>query len=242
MTTGVMPGMIERYNGQRVVSLTANLHRVTLGQALPRIRSAIASVGETPRGVTVALRGQVPALEQTLGGLRNGLALSVLAIVLLLTAYFQSLRLALAVVVAVPAALSGVVVMLWVTGTSLNVQSFVGATMAVGIGVANAILLVSFAEAARHRGETSVEAAVTGSVGRLRAVLMTASAMTIGMVPMALGLGDGGAQAAPLGRAVIGGLVLAIVATLLVVLVCYAMLQARASTCSLSLNPLDATP
>ena len=144
-------------------------------------------------------------------------ALSVLAIVLLLTAYFQSVRLALAVIAAVPAILCGVVVMLWITGTSLNIQSFVGATMAIGIGVANAILLVSFAEAARRRGESSVEAAATGSVGRLRAVLMTASAMIIGMVPMALGLGDGGAQAAPLGRAVIGGLLFATVTTLLVV-------------------------
>ena len=241
VSNGVMPGMVERYNGQRVVSMTANLFGVTLGQALPEVRKAIDSVGETPRGVTVALRGQVPILEQTIGGLRTGLALSVLAIVLLLTAYFQSLRLSLAVIAAVPAALSGVALVLWITDTSLNVQSFVGATMAVGIGVANAILLVSFAEAARLSGETSVEAAVTGSAGRLRAVLMTASAMTIGMVPMALGLGDGGAQAAPLGRAVIGGLIFATVATLLVVPACYALLQSRASTASRSLNPRDAS-
>ena len=128
---------------------------------------------------------------------------------------------------AVPAALAGVVLMLWVTGTSLNVQSVVGATMAVGIGVANAILLVAFAEAARcgHGIDASpdaAQAALRGASGRLRAVLMTASAMVVGMVPMALGLGDGGAQAAPLGRAVIGGLTAATVATLFVVPAVYA--------------------
>ena len=239
VSTGVMPGMIERYNGQRVVSMTANLYGITLGQALPAIRAAIAAAGQPPRGVTVSVRGQVPALEQTVSGLRNGLGLSILAIVLLLTAYFQSFRLTLAVVSAVPAALSGVALTLLVTGTSLNVQSFVGATMAVGIGVANAILLVAFAESARLQGETSLEAAASGSVGRLRAVLMTASAMIIGMVPMALGLGDGGAQAAPLGRAVIGGLIFATIATLFVVPPCYALLQSRASRRSSSLNPLD---
>jgi multidrug efflux pump subunit AcrB len=237
LADGVMPGMIERYNGQRVVSMTANLQSITLGQALPAIRAAIASAGGIPRGVTVAIRGQAPVLEQTIAALRSGLGLSVLAIALLLTAYFQSLRLTIAVLAAVPAALAGVVLMLWITGTSMNVQSFVGATMATGIGVANAILLVSFAEAARLRGEPSVQAATTGSVGRLRAVLMTAAAMMIGMVPMALGFGDGGDQAAPLGRAVIGGLMAATAATLLFVPACYAMLQASASTGSPSLNP-----
>src|SRR5215203_4005239 len=163
ITNGVMPGMIERYNGQRVVSMTANLAGVTLGEALPDIRHAIAGAGEAPRGVTVAIRGQVPVLEQTIGGLRTGLALSVLAILLLLTAYFQSFRLSLAVIAAVPAALTGVALILWITGTSLNVQSFIGATMAVGIGVANAILLVSFAEAARLGGSSSRDAAMVGS-------------------------------------------------------------------------------
>jgi multidrug efflux pump subunit AcrB len=241
VSNGVMPGMIERYNGQRVVSMTANLSGVTLGEVLPDIRRAIAGAGAAPRGVTVALRGQVPVLEQTIAGLRTGLAMSVLAIVLLLTAYFQSIRLAIAVIAAVPAALAGVVSMLWITGTSLNIQSFVGATMAVGIGVANAILLVSFAETARRGGQSSRQAAVSGSAGRLRAVLMTASAMTIGMLPMALGIGDGGAQAAPLGRAVIGGLIFATIATLLVVPAGYALLQSRASTASRSLTPVDAS-
>ncbi|MEP7116627.1 MAG: efflux RND transporter permease subunit [Acidobacteriota bacterium] len=240
VANGMMPGMIERYNGQRVVSMTANLEGATLGQVLPAIRAAIAATGETPRGVTVAIRGQAPVLEQTTRGLQRGLGLSVLAIALLLTAYFQSVRLTAAVLVAVPAALAGVTMLLWITGTSANIQSFVGATMAVGIGVANAILLVAFAETARHQGATSVAAAVRGSAGRLRAVLMTASAMVVGMVPMALGLGDGGAQAAPLGRAVIGGLVAATAATLFVVPAAYAWAMARASRHSPSLVPAGA--
>ncbi len=241
---GTMPGMIERYNGQRVVSMTANLEGVTLGRELPVIRAAIARAGDPPRGVTVAVRGQAPVLEQTTSGLGTGLGLSVVAIVLLLAAYFQSTRLAVAVVVAVPGALAGVVLALWITGTSLNVQSVVGATMAVGIGVANAILVVAFAEAARtgagvERSTDAASAAVRGAAGRLRAVSMTASAMLVGMVPMALGLGDGGAQAAPLGRAVIGGLAVATLATLFVVPAAYAWLAARLSTASRSLLPTE---
>ena len=244
---GTMPGMIERYNGQRVVSMTANLEGVTLGRALPAIRAAIARAGDPPRGVTVAVRGQAPVLEQTITGLGTGLGLSVVAIVLLLAAYFQSVRLAIAVVVAVPGALAGVALALWITGTSLNVQSVVGATMAVGIGVANAILVVAFAEAARtgagvDRSPDAASAAARGAAGRLRAVLMTASAMLVGMVPMALGLGDGGAQAAPLGRAVIGGLVAATAATLFVVPAAYAWLAARLGATSPSLIPTEESP
>ena len=241
---GTMPGMIERYNGQRVVSMTANLEGVTLGRELPVIRAAIAKAGDPPRGVTVAVRGQAPVLEQTISGLGTGLGLSIVAIVLLLAAYFQSTRLAVAVIVAVPGALAGVAIALLVTGTSLNVQSVVGATMAVGIGVANAILVVAFAEAARtgvgvERAPDAASAAVLGASGRLRAVMMTASAMLVGMVPMALGLGDGGAQAAPLGRAVIGGLAVATLATLFVVPAAYAWLAARLSTASRSLLPTE---
>ena len=161
-------------------------------------------------------------------------------IFLLLAANFQSLRLALAVVLTVPAVLCGVAGILLATGTTLNIQSFMGAIMAIGIAVANSILLVSFAEAARRElSLTAVEAAREGALGRLRAVLMTAAAMTMGMVPMAIGLGESGEQSAPLGRAVIGGLVLATFATLTVLPAIYAVLQRRASLKSPSLNPAD---
>jgi multidrug efflux pump subunit AcrB len=237
---GTAPGLMERYNGQRVLSLTANLHGMTLGQAIPKIQTAIDAAGTPPRGVRVLLRGQAPALRQTINGLQTGLLLAVLVIFLLLAANFQSVRLALAIVLTVPAVLCGVVMMLLATGTTLNIQSFMGAIMAIGIGVANSILLVSFAEAARRELKLpGVDAARDGALGRLRPVLMTASAMIMGMVPMALGLGESGEQSAPLGRAVIGGLLVATFTTLSVLPAIYAVLQHRASALSPSLNPAD---
>jgi multidrug efflux pump subunit AcrB len=210
-------GLVERYNMQRVVSITANLHNIPLGEAEAQIRAAIRRAGEPARGVTVQVRGQVPALNSTLDGLRLGLAVAIAAILLLLTAYFQSLRLALVVLSTVPAVLAGVVLALRFTGTTLNLQSFMGAIMATGIAIANSILLVTFAELARRSGGTLAVAAAA----RLRAVLMTAFAMMAGMTPMALGT----AQTAPLGRAVLGGLALATVATLTVVPLFYNILQ-----------------
>jgi len=239
MKFGTMPGMLERYNGQRVVSLTANLHELPLGKAAVQIQEALKRVGDPPRGVTVKMRGQIPPLESTLNGLRTGLLLATAVIFLLLAANFQSFRLALAILFTVPAVLCGVVLMLLITGTTLNMQSFMGAIMSIGIAVANSILLVSFAERSRQEGESAAQAAQTGAVSRLRAILMTASAMIAGMVPMALGLGESGPQTAPLGRAVIGGLVLATLATLTVLPSFYAILQRGAAVTSPSLNPSD---
>jgi multidrug efflux pump subunit AcrB len=236
---GTMPGLIERYNGQHVVSLTANIHNLTLGQAARQLNQAIAKAGTPPKGVSVKLRGEIPALEQTLSGLRIGLLLAVAVILLLLSANFQSFRLALAVVLTIPAALCGVLLMLLVTGTTLNVQSFMGAIMAVGIAVANSILLVTFSERARHDGRNYLEAAQEGAASRLRAILMTAAAMICGMVPMAIGFGEGGSQSAPLGRAVIGGLIVSTFTTLTILPSIYAIFQRNASTTSPSLNPMD---
>ena len=239
LKAGAMPGLIERYNGQHVVSLTANIHGLTLGQAAQKLDRALAAAGSPPRGVSLKWRGEIPPLEQTINGLRVGLLLAVVAIFLLLTANFQSMRLALAIVLTVPAVLCGVLLMLLATGTTLNVQSFMGAIMAIGIAVANSILLVTFAEQARHEGRPLLEAAREGAAGRLRAVLMTAAAMILGMSPMAIGAGEGGAQAAPLGRAVIGGLILSTFATLTILPSIYAVLQRKASVASPSLNPMD---
>jgi multidrug efflux pump subunit AcrB len=239
LKAGTMPGLIERYNGQRVVSLTANIHGLTLGQASPRLNRALAAAGAPPRGVTVRMRGEIPALEQTISGLRIGLLLAIAAIFLLLAANFQSMRLALTVILTVPAVLCGVILMLLATGTTLNIQSFMGAIMAMGIAVANSILLVTFAERFRHDGRTAFDAAREGAASRLRAILMTAAAMICGMAPMAIGATEGGAQAAPLGRAVIGGLVLSTFATLTVLPAIYAIMQSRASVTSPSLNPAD---
>jgi multidrug efflux pump subunit AcrB len=235
---GTTTGEVDRYNMQRVVSFTANIHGKPLGQVVEDLRDAIARAGAPPRGVTVFNRGQVPAFEETLSGLSTGLLLSIAVIFLLLAANFQSFRLSIAVVSTVPAVICGVLLMLLLTGTTLNVQSFMGAIMAIGISVANAILLVTFAENARGEGASVREAAVEGGRGRLRAILMTATAMIAGMIPMALGAGDR-AQTAPLGRAVIGGLLVATIATLTVLPAVYSILQARVRTASASLDPED---
>jgi multidrug efflux pump subunit AcrB len=236
---GTMPGEIDRYNGQRVVSLTANIHGITLGEAAGRLNRALAAAGAPPRGVSLTLRGEIPPLEQTISALRIGLLLAVVVIFLLLLANFQSVRLALAIVLTIPALLCGVLLMLLVTGTTLNIQSFMGAIMAIGIAVANSILLVTFAERSRHEGLSVPDAARTGAASRLRAILMTAAAMIFGMVPLAIGFGEGGPQAAPLGRAVIGGLIVSTFATLTILPSIYSILQGRASLTSPSLNPMD---
>ena len=235
-----MPGEIDRYNGQRMINLTANLYKISLGKALAPIEDAVRKAGVPPRGVSIQMRGEVPALQQTFGGLRIGLLLAVVVIFLLLSANFQSFRLSLAVISTMPAVLCGVLAMLLITGTTLNVQSFIGAIMASGIAIANSILLISFSERSRiERRRAAIEAAKEGATGRLRAILMTASAMTSGMIPMALGMSEGGSLTAPLGRAVIGGLLLASLATLTILPAIYSILQNHATVYSLSLNPYD---
>jgi multidrug efflux pump subunit AcrB len=236
---GTMPEMIERLSGQRIVSVTANLHGIPLGEAQNRIAALLKNLPAAPKGSTIAVRGQIPALEETISGLRTGLLLAIAAIFLLLMANFQSLRLPLAILSTIPGVLCGVVLMLLFTGTTLNIQSFMGAIMAVGISVANSILLVSFAEQARHQKEDVEAATRTGATSRIRAILMTATAMICGMIPMAIGFGEGSAQSAPLGRAVIGGLIFSTLTTLTVLPAVYALLQRKASTTSNSLNPED---
>jgi multidrug efflux pump subunit AcrB len=178
-------------------------------------------------------------MHSMLGGLWAGLILAVVVILLMLAANFQSLRLSLAAVSTAPAVISGVVLVLFLTGTTLNLQSFIGAIMAIGVAMANAILLLTFAERQRHGGKPAEVAAVTGATGRLRPILMTSFAMMAGMLPMALALGEAGHQSAPLGRAVVGGLAAATLATLLLLPACYALLQARAGRESASLDPDD---
>jgi multidrug efflux pump subunit AcrB len=273
-------GEYDRYNMQRLVSMTANIEGEDLGRVTGHITRALQTVNESlwiagqdeqgrqgwkneisgefveskdrptrkPSTVTADVRGQVAPMQEMFGklaggkwlqGLTLGLGMSVVVIFLLLTAYFQSVRLALISVSAVPAVVAGVAVMLLATGTTLNIQSFMGAIMAIGVATANAILLVTFAELGRQGGATSAAAAVEGAQGRLRAILMTACAMIAGMVPMALSIGEGGQQVAPLGRAVIGGLVAATLATLIILPSVFAVVQGKSSTASVSLDPDD---
>jgi multidrug efflux pump subunit AcrB len=239
ITPGVAVGEYDRYNSQRMVTITANVVGEDLGTVANRIQKALKQAGAPPPKVNVALRGQIPPMRDMLGGLQTGFLLAVVVIFLLLAANFQSLRLPIVVISTVPAVIAGVALALWLTGTTLNIQSYMGAIMAVGVAVANAILLVTFAERSRMEGSTSTEAAIEGAQSRLRPILMTSVAMIAGMVPMALGLGEGGQQTAPLGRAVIGGLAAATIATLLILPSIFAVIQARATTRSASLDPTD---
>jgi multidrug efflux pump subunit AcrB len=237
VTEGTAVGQYQRYNMQRMITVTANIAGADLGSVAAQLTRALNDLGKPPAGVNIAVRGQIAPMQQMLGGLQTGLLLAVVAIFLLLTANFQSMRLALIVVATAPAVIAGVALTLWLTRTTLNIQSFMGAIMAIGVAVANALLLVTFAERSRMAGASAADAAVEGARSRLRPILMTSLAMIAGMVPMALGLGEGGQQSAPLGRAVIGGLALATVATLLALPAVYALVQGRAHRRSPSLDP-----
>ncbi|MFO1043176.1 MAG: efflux RND transporter permease subunit [Planctomycetaceae bacterium] len=242
ISSGTMAGQFDRYNMKREITLTANISGKDLGSVSSDVQRVLAKLeadGKRPKSVSTELRGQIPPMQQIVSGLGVGLVLAILMIFLLLTANFQSLRLALTTVSTVPAVLSGVVLSLWFTGSTLNIQSFIGAIMSVGVAMANAILFVTFAEGSRRRSADSRLGAIEAGERRLRAILMTSLAMGVGMVPMALGQGEEGAQTAPLGRAVIGGLVAATVATLLILPSVFALIQRRAPNRSASLDPLD---
>jgi len=239
----VQPGIVvaeyDRYNMDRMVTVTANIENTDLGAAAAQVANARKELGKPPAKVNLAVRGQVQPMTDLLTALRTGLLFAVGAIFLLLIANFQSVQLALVTIATAPAAVAGASLSLWLWGSTLNLQSFMGAIMAVGVAVANAILLVTFAERSRLAGKSSGDAALDGAVSRLRPILMTSFAMIAGMLPMAIGLGESGGQTAPLGRAVIGGLALATLATLLVLPGVFALVRANASRRSPSLDPDD---
>jgi multidrug efflux pump subunit AcrB len=234
-----MIGEYDRYNQQRMITITANIEGGDLSKTASAIDAAIKRAGEAPKASRIDVRGQVPQMEATRSGLQLGLLIAIVAILLLLTAFFQSPRIALVVLSTVPAVLAGVVIALWVTRTTLNVQSFMGAIMAIGVSVANAILLITFAEGARVGGMTASEAALSGATNRLRPILMTSLAMIAGMIPIALAFGEGGEQTAPLGRSVIGGLAASTIAVLTILPLIFAMVQRRAGRASVSVHPED---
>jgi multidrug efflux pump subunit AcrB len=241
VSTGIAVGEYDRYNMQRTITISGNVAGEDLGRVDRRLAEAL-GLGSLPARVSVVVRGQIAALHQMLDGLRIGLVLTVVVIFLLLAATFQSFRLSLAVVSTAPATMAGVVLALWVTRTTLNIQSFMGAIMAIGVATANAILLVTFAERIRQGGLSALRAGVQAARDRMRPILMTSAAMIAGMVPMAIGLGEGGEQTAPLGRAVIGGLASATLATLFILPFVFSILQAGAARGSGSLEPEEAPP
>jgi multidrug efflux pump subunit AcrB len=236
---GTMPGQVDRYNQRRVVSLTGNIQGADLGDVAMKVAKAQEAVGPPPAGVNVDVRGQVRPMGDLLGDLGYGLLAAGIVIFLLLFAYFQSIRLAIVGVAGVPAVLCGVGLALFVTGSTINLQSFMGSIMAVGVAVANAILFVAFAERVRMGGESATASALAGVRARVRPILMTSAAMIAGMILMAVGIGSGGDQTAPLARAVIGGLVASTAATLFLLPAVFALLMGNAGRPSMSLDPFD---
>ena len=221
---------VSHYTVQRVLDLAANIDGRDLGGVIADVKNAINAITserDFPPAAKILIRGQYQVMEASFSSLLWGLLLAIVLVYALLVVLFQSWVDPFIIMMAVPGALIGILWMLALTGTSINVMSLMGAIMAVGIGVSNSILVVSFANDVRvaHPDMTVLEAAIEAGKTRLRPVLMTALAMIIGMVPMAIGIGEGGEQNAPLGRAVIGGLALATVATLFVVPVVYTFLR-----------------
>jgi multidrug efflux pump subunit AcrB len=220
----VQPAVINHYTVQRVIDVDCGVRRRDLGSVTADVRRLVDSLGTLPPGTRIAIRGQSQAMAESFAGLAGGIALAIVLVYLLMVANFQSWFEPFVIMLAVPGALAGVLWMLLATGTTLNVESLMGTVMAVGVAVANGNLLITFANELREEGYEPMQAAIEAARIRLRPVIMTALAMVLGMLPMALALGEGGEQNAPLGRAVIGGLVAATLTTLFVVPTVYALL------------------
>ena len=186
-----------------------------MGTAAADVQAAIKSLGELPRGLTVELKGLSNVLTDTLDSLQSGLLVAIIVIFLMLAANFQSFKVSLVVLSTVPAVLLGSLVLLMLTGSTLNLQSYMGMIMSVGVSIANSVLLITNAEHLRMHNGNAVESAKESAALRIRPILMTSVAMVVGMIPMALGIGEGGDQASPLGRAVIGGLIASTFAALI---------------------------
>jgi multidrug efflux pump subunit AcrB len=233
----VRPGEYDRDMSQRYLTVVANVEGVDMGTAADQVREAVKRAGTPPRGVRKEEMGQLPSMAQMFQALGIGLGVAVFVILVLLTAYFQSPRLAVISIGAVPGVLAGIATMLFLSRTTLNIESFMGSIMCLGVSVSNSVMMVTFMDEHWKSGKPSAEAALLGARERLRPILMTACAMTVGMVPMALALEKGSAMEAPLGRAVIGGLVMSTFATLLILPSIFALVIGRREPRSPSLYP-----
>jgi multidrug efflux pump subunit AcrB len=204
----------------------ASVHGSDLGSASTAIQQAVDELRPAlPRCTSITLRGQIESMETSFSGLSYGLIFAVVLVYLLMVVNFQSWLDPLIILMALPGALSGILWMLFVTQTTISVPALMGSIMCIGVATANSILLITFANDQRNLGKSSIEAAWAAGVTRLRPVMMMALAMILGMLPMSLGMGEGGEQNSPLARAVVGGLAMATFATLLFVPIVYSLLR-----------------
>lgn len=232
-----VPGEYDRLNQQRYITITANIAQKDRGATYSKIRSIIAGMGKQPNGARILLRGQADLLQQTLQSLQFGLLIAIVVIFLTMAIYFQSFRVALATLSVIPAVVAGSLLLLFITRNTLNIQSYMGTIMATGVAIANSVLFITNAEQLRRAATPGAHLEAAGN--RLRPILMTSVAMIAGMIPMALGLTEGGDQTAPLGIAVIGGLLFSAFGVLFFLPHTYQWLAGRKSYKPVSLYPDD---
>jgi multidrug efflux pump subunit AcrB len=237
LAVDALPGEYDRSGPRRFLTVSANIYKKDLGTATAAVQKTIASLGTPPKGMVADVKGMSSLLTETLNSLQSGLLVAIIVILLLLAANYQSFGVAISVLSTVPAVLLGAMLLLLATGATLNLQSYMGIIMSTGVSVANAILIVTNAEALRLQYKDPFKAATVAASVRLRPILMTSLAMIAGMIPMASGLGEAGDQSAPLGRAVIGGLVASTFAALFIVPLVYGWIRQKANFQSVSLLP-----
>ncbi len=236
-------GEYDRTGPRRFVTVSANLYKTDLDRGTTAVNKSVKALGELPKGLVIRVQGMSTLLTETLDSLQSGLLFAIIVIFLLLAANYESFKVALSVLCSIPAVLLGALVTLLLTSATLNLQSYMGIIMSVGVSVANAILIVTNAEKLKYEYKNDVLRAATVSASvRLRPILMTSLAMIAGMIPMASGMGEAGDQTAPLGRAVIGGLIASTFAALFIVPQCYAWLMRSSSLKTASLMPEQTDP
>ena len=236
-TQTTAPGEYDRTGPRRYITVSANIYKKDLGTATSAVKEVVKSVGEPPKGLIATIGGMSSLLIDTLNSLQSGLGFAILVIFLLLAANYQSFKVSFTVLSTIPAVILGSITALLITGSTLNLQSYMGMIMSVGVSVANAILIVTNAEILRLEYRDSTKAAITSASIRLRPILMTSFAMIAGMIPMASGMGEAGEQSAPLGRAVIGGLFASTLAALFILPMVFAWVQNKTTFEDPSLLP-----
>jgi multidrug efflux pump subunit AcrB len=232
-----MPGEYDRLNQQRYITITANVHNEDLGSVFKKVNEVINKT-TLPKGSKILLRGQPELLKETLNSLQFGLLIAIVVIFLLMTIFFQSFPIAAITLSVVPAVIAGSLLMLFITGQTMNIQSYMGTIMAIGVSIANAVLFITNAEQFRRGGNVAT-AHFKAAESRLRPILMTSLAMIAGMIPMAIGLGENGDQTAPLGIAVIGGLLFSTMSVLFFLPHVYSWGIGKRNYLSASMDPAD---